>query len=222
VAQWCPAENVTVNNTVLPDSVSQQFSIVTADDLTIWMKATMSFPSLDATRNYSTVYQQAPIKAPDPHQNTFTLRELLHLTQTQYSDIIMRGCILLVKLHWECYMSDDLCQPTVSAMRLDNASLPTGFNFRMPSYYRDPQTNLVRDLFKYTGVRIFFVSEGIGYMVSVPTIVLQLSSGLAMLTIATVVTDFVMEYIMPQRKRYSKYKFLEVRARGVLCGFAAT
>lgn len=54
-------------------------------------------------------------------------------------------------------------------------------------------------------------SEGVGYLTSVPQIVLQASSGLAMLTVATLATDFILEYLMPQRKRYKKYKFLEVR-----------
>lgn len=211
--QWCPAENISLAGVVgTPTTNADIFGV---ERLTIWMKATMSFPSLDPLRNYSTVNTNTPISDPnDENRNLFSLGDLLAMTGTTYADIQERGCILLVTLSWECFLnSQTVCSPRVTAARLDNPRVSSGFNFRMPSYYRDDTGELHRDLWKYTGVRIFFVSSGVGYIFSVPTMVLQLSSGLAMMTIASVVTDFVMEYIMPQRFRYRKYKFMDVRFR---------
>ena len=209
--QWCPAENITDDGHAANNSASIEYNIEKADSLTIWMKATLAFPSLDPNRNYSTVYQSDPV-SDGRHQNLFSLGQLLTMTATSYDDIQTRGCILLVKLDWECYLnSDDVCTPVVRATRLDNRTVNTGFNFRMPSYYRDPQGALSRDVFKYAGVRIFFSSQGVGYIISIPTIVLQLSSALAMMTVATLVTDLALEYVLPERKKYSKYKYMDVR-----------
>ena len=87
------------------------------------------------------------------------------------------------------------CFPIVEASRLDNRTVKTGFNFRYPSYFRDSNSTLRRDLFKYVGVRFFFVSEGAGQIVSVAAVVLQLSSSMALLTVATLVTDFALQCV---------------------------
>jgi len=204
--QWCPAENITVDDKAQGHSVG--YEMEDAGSLTIWMKATMSFPALSRTVNYSTVEQADPVTS-GPDKNLYSLNDLLNMTGTAQSNIRERGAILLVILRWKCFISSTFCFPKVEAHRLD---LPegAGFNMRTVSYSRDIVTGtLTRDLYKYMGVRIFFVSRGIGYAVSVSAIVLQLSSALALTAIATAVTDFALQYIMPERKRYKEYKILE-------------
>lgn len=209
--QWCPAENITADGH--PTVVTEQSNIVSADVLTIWMKASIGFPELRGNRNYSTVFQDNPVPAPSPFRNLFSVGDLLRMTDTRYEDIAQRGCIVLVRLKWNCYLdSADTCFPVVESARLDNRTVKTGFNVRFPSYYRDANSTLHRDLFKYVGIRFFFVSEGVGHIVSPSAIMLQLSSCLAMLAVATAITDFTMQHVMPQRKKYTKYKFMEVRA----------
>eukprot|EP00698_Gefionella_okellyi_P002616 TRINITY_DN12452_c0_g1_i1.p1 TRINITY_DN12452_c0_g1~~TRINITY_DN12452_c0_g1_i1.p1 ORF type:complete len:393 (-),score=71.11 TRINITY_DN12452_c0_g1_i1:114-1292(-) len=210
--QWCPAENITdtPSGTVVGSS-SQLFTMASAASLTIWMKATMSFPSLSTTVNYSTVSQPLPITS-GPSKNLYSLAELLALAGTNASDplTINKGAILLVTLDWVCYISSPVCLPTVKVTRLDNPLSGGGFNMRTVSYTRDGSSGLLmRDLYKYTGIRVFIVSTGRGYMVSVAAIVLQLSSALAMTAIATAATDFILQYIMPERARYKRYKVFE-------------
>lgn len=154
--QWCPAENISAAEIAYPPSYESD--ILSANTLTVWMKATMAFPSLRPGKMYSTVNQNDPVTDPsNPQRNLFSVGDLLTMTNTQYADIMDRGCILLVKLNWECYLDSDApCFPTVTATRLDNRTVNTGFNFRMPQYYRSPDGTLTRDLMKYTGVRMFF------------------------------------------------------------------
>lgn len=107
-----------------------------------------------------------------------------------------RGGIFLVHLHWECFLdSSTPCFPNISTVRLDSLSQKSGFNFRFATVPL-PDANGIerRNLRKMTGIRFFFLSEAVGYKVSLQTIILQLSSALALTTIATFLTDFCLQY----------------------------
>lgn len=120
---WCPSENVTTG-------VSTQYNMTSLAPLTVWMKATVAFPTLDPDRFYSTVRDDVPIKT-GPGKNMFSVDELLALANTNYKATSARGGIFLVHLKWECYLDTSApCFPNVTTRRLDNSSLKSGFNFR--------------------------------------------------------------------------------------------
>lgn len=89
--------------------------------------------------------------------------------------------------------------------RLDNAEIGDGLNYRRISSY-EVDGKQYRDLTKYFGIRIFIESKGVGYSVNAVNIILQLSSGLALLVVATTICDLMIQYLLPQKKIYSKYK----------------
>jgi hypothetical protein len=158
---------------------------------------------------YTTVRTDSPILSGDG-QNLFSVGDLLAQANTTYDAVRDRGGIFLVHLNWECYIdSSTPCFPVVSTRRLDSRSLKSGFNFRSATPPL-PDANGIdsRNLRKYIGLRFFFLSEAIGYRVSLQTIVLQLSSALALTTVAAVITDFVLQYVMPQRSLYRHCTFV--------------
>jgi len=67
------------------------------------------------------------------------------------------------------------------------------------SYYNGTQE--MRDFYKFTGIRILFISEGLGTVISFASVVLQIASGLALLALASIITDFVMLYLYPKELR---------------------
>lgn len=82
----------------------------------------------------------------------------------------------------------DACDISYKVKRLDNATIGDGLNFRSPVSYEVNGTRY-RDLIKYYGIRIFIESKGIGYAVNFASIILQISSGLALLVVATTICD---------------------------------
>lgn len=82
-----------------------------------------------------------------------------------------------------------------------------GYNFRYPIYYwiNDPANPYerieTRDLYKVFGIRILFLISGKGAKFSIIPLILNFASGLALLSVATVVTDIVALQIFPKSKR---------------------
>jgi hypothetical protein len=101
--------------------------------------------------------------------------------------------------------------------RLDSGG---GFSYMLPKYIRNPNLDIgqdiryvlngltvfklfqlffnvfhvhcVRMLHRYTGVRILVVAKGIGKAFSWQMTILQISSGLALLTVSALLTDVIM------------------------------
>lgn len=61
------------------------------------------------------------------------------------------------------------------------------------------------------GVKIFFVFNGKICRFDFQTMLIQLVAGLGLLSVATLTTDFIMQYLMPLRTVYSKYKYKETK-----------
>ena len=56
------------------------------------------------------------------------------------------------------------------------------------------------------GVRILLSSQGEGRKTSVAAIMLQISSAIALLWLSGYVADFLMLYVLPEKKHYRTYK----------------
>ena len=93
--------------------------------------------------------------------------------------------------------------------RLDLNEKRKGFMYQYAHYYRTmdkaPQ-DAKRDLYSVKGVRILLSSRGEGRRVSISAIMLQISSGIALLWLAGFVADFLMLHVLPERKHYRTYK----------------
>eukprot|EP01012_Entosiphon_sulcatum_P067129 TRINITY_DN96665_c0_g1_i1.p1 TRINITY_DN96665_c0_g1~~TRINITY_DN96665_c0_g1_i1.p1 ORF type:complete len:403 (-),score=51.58 TRINITY_DN96665_c0_g1_i1:30-1238(-) len=203
--QWCPAEDPLVNTT-------QTFHIVGAEKFTIWFKASIQFTELGTPSQtfFSTITQSTPIWPPDPKANLFSVRDLVgKLPPDQVGDwatMLTWGAILKVTVEWDVNINTQRAQISYSSTRLDNAALGNGFNFRTCDHYKDTNGIARRDLYKYFGFRIFLQSTGTGYKISIPSIVLNISSGIALLGIATVIVDLLAINALPQAKTYRKFK----------------
>jgi hypothetical protein len=118
---------------------TEGFNVTGASALTIWVKASISFPTLAPGSVLSTVGEALPILGPSPRQNLFSLRQLLDLADVDPGSIHEDGCILVAVLDWQCFVGSTLqdCYPVVSVRRLDYAGSGAGFNMRVPSTCSD-------------------------------------------------------------------------------------
>ena len=66
------------------------------------------------------------------------------------------------------------------------------------------------------GVKIFFVFNGSICRFDFQTMLIQMVAGLGLLSVATLTTDFIMEYLMPLKKAYVKYKYKETEHHDAL------
>ena len=118
------------------------------------------------------------------------------------------GCTLSVALLWSCFVdSAATCTPSVLVQRMDLNERRRGFSYQYSHNYRPTAGGKeTRDLYTVRGVRLLFTSRGIGKKVSLSAIMLQISSGIALLWLANFAADFLMLHVLPERKHYRTYK----------------
>lgn len=144
----------------------------------------------------------------DGPPNQFLLSELLMLAGTSFESVKRTGCVLSVSQLWNCFVDNPgPCVPTVHVERLDRSSRHNGFSYQHANYYRtSPSQVEERDLYTFRGVRLVLSSRGVGKKVSIGMIMLQISSGIALLWLANYAADFFMLNILPERRHYRTYK----------------
>ena len=208
-----------------------KYQLTHADQLGIWLRASIAFPSLDETRVFSTIGSQSisPYSGGSgkgatvastgetsttlgdgttPPPDFYTIGELLALAGTSYDTVVSTGCTLGVTFRWECFVdSASDCAPTLHVQRLDLNERRRGFSYQHAHYYRlTPGGEDTRDLQTVYGVRLLISSLGEGKRVSAGAVMLQISSGIALLWLAGAAADFLMLYILPEARHYRTYK----------------
>ena len=145
---------------------------------------------------------------PHPLANAISIRQLLSSSHINLNDIMNTGAIIRVLFNYECNVKKPLCIPKLEFESLLKTGDPPIYLEDALSYDIGGET--YRDFMRFIGIRIIFNVKGVGQTMSVPAIILQLSSGLALLSIAAVFTDWIMLYmpLLPetQRKLYFMYK----------------
>jgi ATP P2X receptor. len=109
---------------------------------------------------------------------------------------------------WTCFVdSSAACAPTLQVARLDTNEKRRGFEYQYATFYRPTAGGAeTRDLYTVKGVRLLITTRGEGKRVSISAIMLQISSGIALLWLANFAADFLMLHVLPERKHYRTYK----------------
>ena len=137
----------------------------------------------------------------------FTVNELLTLAGTSYESVREAGCTLSVSFLWNCKVDQTkLCAPQVQVSRMDLNERRRGFKYTYAHYYRAAGGAQTRDLYTVSGIRILVTAQGEGRKTSVEMIMLQISTAIALLWLASYAADFLMLYVLPEKKHYRTYK----------------
>eukprot|EP00300_Choanocystis_sp_HF-7_P018693 c20110_g1_i1.p1 GENE.c20110_g1_i1~~c20110_g1_i1.p1 ORF type:complete len:384 (-),score=76.81 c20110_g1_i1:56-1174(-) len=204
---WCPPLDAEANPHELHDR-----RFIAPENITLWVKAAISFPKIASHKTYTTMHDDKPIyMTDDPTKvNAYRMRDLLEAANIDPNDVRDTGCFLNVQMEWNCDVdTNEGCEsPKMIVSRLDVGPVK-GFYFYDALYTKDHSGRAILDtriLVRQTGYRILVASKGSGYIVSVEAIMLQLASGLALLTISRSVADGLMLFLLPERSHYRAYK----------------
>mmetsp|Transcript_46032 Transcript_46032/g.103543 ORF Transcript_46032/g.103543 Transcript_46032/m.103543 type:complete len:426 (-) Transcript_46032:17-1294(-) len=190
VQGWCPT--IGDFNTEKPPQGALVENITGLESSVLHISASIAFPSIG---NRLFVMGNSPGAKND--FKTIKLGDLLKTAQppVELSDILLRGALISVAFFWNCDVVTD-CEPTVVIKRLDGGQ---GFQQKR-AWTKRMGNSTVRDAMYMFGLRILVDSSGVGRRVSIPLIVLQMGSCLALLRVASISADFIM------LKLYSKQR----------------
>jgi len=162
--------------------------------------AHVSFPKIDPTgkqRYHTTGFNNAP---DEPGESTISVKDLLEKGGLSLSSIKSTGALIQVTVLWNCFLLLSSCEPTLEVARLDTAP-ELGYSAWRTRRYATP-IGSKRDLEKCTGIRMIWRSKGSGNQIDVIGIIFFIAVGVAIMPVASFVTEFVMLFVLPERKHY--------------------
>lgn len=208
---WCPPEDD------VPASQAQRLHNV--GNFTIFVRVNVDFPKFKVIRDNTGESDQENETAPIFGYNLFTPTEIVENTGYSFDDIATYGAVVAVEINWDCNfdLSAKKCNPKFNFRRIDNphSSFSPGYNFRYTKEYLAPTDNgtfvYTRDLYKVYGLRIIFLLSGQAGKFDVVPLLINLGAGLGLLSVATIVSDVLVLYIIPKHEFYKKSKYQPVK-----------
>ena len=204
------------------------------DDLSLFLRTNAKFPKFRNEGGEVYHWTNTNGTVLTPGWNVFTLQDLASLAGVaDFESLRADGADIVVTLDFDCNLDGlgssadiptDRCQPVhpFPAFRIDSyTTLSKGYNIReeesiskidlSPSFgpgrfYEE------RRITKLFGVRLRFQLMGSGRRYDTQTLVLHIGSALALLGVARVLADFLMLYVLPDRREYSELKVLQAHA----------
>jgi len=208
---WCPLEND------VPVGTYPKNILVGVANFTVFIRVTVRFTK------YGVIRDNANGTKLTPGYNLFTLEEMVEKTGNLFSEFNAMGGVIIVQVKWDCNFdkSEEECQPKFEFKRVDdpNNQFSGGYNFRYAHHYfiSNAQSELTeyRDLFKVYGIRFLFLVTGQAGKFSLVPLLINIGSGLALLSIASLIADFITLYLLPDRVFYRKMKYESVDEESV-------
>jgi len=177
ISSWCPLENQT--------DVQQ---IDHVQNWTVYVQASVVFSKFSRTFT----------NAAPGVKNVFKINEILSAAGTSYEDVqASGGCLIVASLTYDCNLdfASETCLPTFSFNRIDNGE---GFNYRWVSYSAVQEGAGAelqeRTLYKVLGVRLVFRLTGHAGKFSFVPLLISLGAGMGLISIATLICDFILQY----------------------------
>ncbi|XP_071945426.1 P2X purinoceptor 4-like isoform X2 [Antedon mediterranea] len=214
VYSWCPVEDDSLprtNNPVIPE----------AEFFTVLIRNSIAFPRFNFNKRnileerFNCRYD--PVK--DRFCPIFEIGTILNITGHSFSSVAQEGAIVIVDIQWNCNLdqSHDKCLPYYRFTRSDwDGKDSNGFNFRW-SYYYKVDGKLYRTLTKAFGILFKIKISGQAGKFSVVPLMLNIGSGLALLSLATVMCDVVVLYVLKKRHLYKEVKYQNVASNEEEC-----
>lgn len=145
----------------------------------------------------------------------FTLQSIVEGANSgSYGEVAMEGGVIQIRIKWNCNLdlSVDKCLPEYSFRRLDSSTykISKGYNFRYSRNFKDANGTEFRTLYKAYGIKFVISVSGQARKFAPVPFFTNVGSGLALLSIATIICDIVVLYILKARALYKEKKYLQV------------
>ena len=195
---WCPGE---------PEGEAGTHDVQGVGNFTVFARINSRF-ECDGGRTYR--YTNALGSEPTPGVNLFTINEMI-----EGLGELDAGMDVALTFAFNCDLDrgdvQKTCTPSISTRRLDNvdgSTLSEGYNLRTVTY-GDSISWDNRTLTKWYGIRVRVRTVGRGRRFSASETFAHIGSGVAMLGVAAVITDFLLMYVF--RHRAQLYELLAQR-----------
>merc|ERR1712224_771138 len=141
--------------------------------------------------------------------------DILKLAGTTMEEVRDAGSVILMNADFNCNFDKSIvdCSPTWKMTRIDNfgGDFSEGFNYYQTKYYGSPSpdSSSLRTVLKRYGIKLQVVVSGQAGKFNIVQLSIALGSGLAYLSLATLLTDFVIQHFMGKKKgnEYVAHKY---------------
>lgn len=219
---WCEAEYE-------DDDISLDGPKIDASEFTVLVKASIEFPTVQKGKRKRNIKKEAPssflkqcrfdaTSKDGLYCPIFSLKQIVDMIHPtpdyNFMNLSIKGGVVGLEIYWNCDHLErnlDHCNPHYVAKRYDDptASISQGYNFRFARLYEDDGVQK-RVLTKAYGILFKIELHGTGGKFDFFTLVLKIGSMIALLGIATVVSDILVLYVLKRRTYYRENKYLNV------------
>ncbi|KAK3083670.1 hypothetical protein FSP39_001104 [Pinctada imbricata] len=215
VRAWCPVESgkLKAPNPALLEA-SKRF--------TVFIKNNIEFPKFNVKRRNilefynDSIFSTCRFSHDDAINKYCPIFELDYIVSSigeSYSDMAAQGGVIQISIEWNCNfdLSEDECLPVYEFRRLDSSQfkISKGYNFRYARYYKEGDREY-RTLYKAYGIKFILSVTGQAGKFNLVPLLTNVGSGLALLSIATILCDIAVLYLLKYRHFYKKKKYLDV------------
>ena len=179
------------------------------ENFVIWFQGNVNFITMAPGVEFTTLDKKKSKIYPKGGANSYLLADILKIGNIDYNVIKENGGVVRVKLEWNCDITfTNDCTPSVTSERLDAISGNTlGFHYDRYFYYKENSIQY-RDHQNITGIKIIVESSGKAYAITIGSIIINVSSAINLTMLTPKIVDFLMLYILANRKEYRKLKFV--------------
>jgi len=197
--QWCPAENP-------EQATTTETQYLEFNDVELWFSTYVHYHKFQL--DVSTTDEDQQIEYPMKRANTYPLEDLIRMANLDSEEVIENGAVLIANALLDCNLDSGECTSHLETINVDTKA---GYNYIYDHiYFEDGDPNKRRrDVYRMYGVRLLAFATGFGAKTSFPMIVLQVSSGIALMMIAQTTADMWMMYIVAEKKHYTEQKILQ-------------
>jgi hypothetical protein len=196
--QWCPAEN--------PEQLTTETQYLEFGDVELWFSTYVHYHKFQL--DVATTDEDREILYPMKRANTYPLEDLVRMANLDNEEVMENGAVLIANALLNCDLDSGKCESKFEAINVDTKA---GYNYVHDHiYFEDGDPNKRRqDSYRMYGVRIFAFATGFGSATSFSMIILQVSSGIALMMIAQTAADMVMMFFVAEKKHYTAQKVLQ-------------
>eukprot|EP00658_Telonema_sp_P-2_P075984 TRINITY_DN6587_c0_g1_i1.p1 TRINITY_DN6587_c0_g1~~TRINITY_DN6587_c0_g1_i1.p1 ORF type:complete len:308 (+),score=54.68 TRINITY_DN6587_c0_g1_i1:327-1250(+) len=201
VRGWC-ADVGSDNVGVLPFNPSAPWKLVHGvRQWSLLLRLNYAFPAFGITLN-------SAASGLLPGQNQWQIGDILEKAGVDFTAAAAEGAIVLMDAKFDCNLnvgSDEDCKPDWEFSRLDKTpAFSTGFNHYQTQYSPSQRNN--RLVTKRFGLKIEFTVSGRAGKFSLVNLLIALGSGLALVSVASLVTDWILSNLWSKRDHYKRVR----------------
>jgi len=193
--QWCPAEN--------PDAPTTETQYLEFNQVELWFSTYVHYHKFQL--DVATTDERKEILYPMKRANTYPLHDLIRMANLDPEEVVENGAVIIANALLECDLDSGECGSKVETINVDTKA---GYNYAYNHIYFEDGIRK-RDTLRMYGIRLLAFATGFGSKTSFPMIVLQTSSGIALMMVAQTVSDFVLMSVIAERKHYTDQKVLQ-------------